>query len=873
MSGVEPTRYNAKTTEAKWQKVWEERETFVVPDEPRPESAGKYYVLEMFPYPSGLLHMGHVRNYAIGDVIARFKKAQGFDVLHPMGWDAFGMPAENAAMENNVHPGDWTYKNIDAMRDQFKALGLSIDWTREFATCDPEYYAQEQALFLDMLNAGLVTRKSAQVNWDPVDMTVLANEQVIDGCGWRSGAPVERRELTQWFLKITDYAEDLLAGLDELEQWPDKVRTMQRNWIGRSEGARVFFPVVGRPDKIEVFTTRPDTLFGASFCALSPGHPLTKELAAENQALADFVKECERLGTSEEAIEKADKQGFDTGLRVSHPFVEDETLPVYVANFVLMEYGTGAIFGCPAHDQRDMDFARKYGLTVTPVVATNDKATDQEREAWIQDLATGNVAFTGDGVAINSEFLDGLAVDAAKSAAVKKLESLGLGEGTVNYRLRDWGISRQRYWGCPIPVIHCDACGTVPVPKEALPVTLPRDVSFDKPGNPLEHHPSWKEAPCPECGKDARRETDTFDTFVDSSWYFARFAAPKATTPTVPELTNKWLPVDQYIGGIEHAVLHLLYSRYFSRAMSATGHLAVKEPFAGLFTQGMVTHETYKSQDGRWVAPSELSWEDGKPYLDDGGNHEPVQVGAIEKMSKSKKNTVDPNAIIDQYGADTARWFVLSDSPPDRDVQWTEDGVEGAWRFTQRFWRLIQTATSDLCDINTDMPTLDEKAEDLRRSVHKTVHAVTADLGQLGFNRAVARIYELTNIVATFKGDEVKAANWVRREALEVLVQLVAPMVPHLAEESWTTLGHKNLVAETPWPVADPALLVEHSVTMAIQVNGKRRDEINVAVDASKESIEEVALAQDKVQKAIADAQIRKVIVVPGKIVNIVVGK
>jgi len=872
MSGAEPIRYNARTTEAKWQKVWEDRNTFVAPEEPRAEGPGKYYVLEMFPYPSGLLHMGHVRNYAIGDVIARFKKAQGFDVLHPMGWDAFGMPAENAAMEHKVHPGDWTYKNIEAMREQFKALGLSIDWTREFATCDPEYYAQEQSLFLDMLEAGLVTRKTAQVNWDPVDMTVLANEQVIDGCGWRSGAQVERRELTQWFFKITDSAEDLLAGLDELDQWPDKVRLMQRNWIGRSEGARVFFPLEEREESIEVFTTRPDTLFGASFCALSPGHPLTRALATNNPALSNFVKECERLGTSEEAIEKADKQGFDTGLRVRHPFIKGATLPLYVANFVLMEYGTGAIFGCPAHDQRDMDFARKYGLTITPVVAPKEGNGDDEQNAWANELTNGDVAFTGDGIAINSDFLNGLAVDAAKSAAIKKLESLELGAGTVNYRLRDWGISRQRYWGCPIPIVHCKACGTVPVPKEALPVTLPRDVTFDKPGNPLEHHPTWKDVPCPSCGKDGRRETDTFDTFVDSSWYFARFAAPKATTPTVPALTNKWLPIDQYIGGIEHAVLHLLYSRYFSRAMKATGHLDVKEPFAGLFTQGMVTHETYKAIDGRWVAPSELSWEDGKPYLEDAGIRAPVQVGAIEKMSKSKKNTVDPNAIIDQYGADTARWFVLSDSPPDRDVQWTEDGVEGAWRFTQRFWRLIQTGKEELCPVETEMPPLDAAAEDLRRSVHKTVSAVTADLGQLGFNRAVARIYELNNIISAFTGQEPAAAEWARREALEVLVQLVAPMVPHLAEECWIALGQQNLVAETPWPVADPALLVEHSVTIAIQVNGKRRDEISVPVDATKQSIEEIALAQDKVQKAIADAQVRKIIVVPGKIVNIVVG-
>ncbi len=864
-------RYNAKTTETKWQKVWEENQTFYAPDQPREGSAGKYYVLEMFPYPSGRIHMGHVRNYTMGDVIARFKKAQGFDVLHPMGWDAFGMPAENAAMENNVHPGDWTYKNIDAMRVQLKQMGLAIDWSREFATCDPSYYAQEQALFLDMLNKDLVTRKTAQVNWDPVDMTVLANEQVIDGRGWRSGALVERRELTQWFFKITDMADDLLAGLDELERWPDKVRVMQRNWIGRSEGAHVQFPIEGRDAPLEVFTTRPDTLFGASFCALSPGHPLTRELADANPELAAFVRECEQLGTSEEAIEKAEKRGFDTGLKARHPFIEGATLPVYVANFVLMDYGTGAIFACPAHDQRDMDFARKYDLPVTTVVAPK-KLEGDALSTFIAEQDASDTAFDGDGIAVNSDFLNGMEVQAAKRAAIEKLEALGLGEGTVNYRLRDWGISRQRYWGCPIPVIHCEACGTVPVPREQLPVVLPQDVTFDKPGNPLEHHATWKHVACPKCNKDALRETDTFDTFVDSSWYFARFTAPGANGPTVPGLANHWLPVDQYIGGVEHAVLHLLYSRFYSRAMKATGHMDIREPFAGLFTQGMVTHETYKATDGRWVAPEELVWDGDTPYLDDAGNRAPITVGAIEKMSKSKRNTVDPSAIIDQYGADTARWFMLSDSPPERDVQWTEEGVEGAWRFTQRLWRLIQTTLNDLAEVGTPMPSLDAPAEELRRTVHKSLEAITADLDQLGFNRAVAKIYELSNALSAFKAGDKSAAQWTRREAVEILTQLVAPMMPHLAEEAWAALGHNDLIADTAWPVADPALLVEHSVTVAVQVNGKRRDEITVAVDADKKTVEETALAQEKIQHAIADATVRKVIVVPGKIVNIVVG-
>ena len=871
MSGSAAPRYNAKTTEAKWQKVWDDEKTFVAPDTPTPGSVGKYYVLEMFPYPSGRIHMGHVRNYTMGDVIARFKKAQGFDVLHPMGWDAFGMPAENAAMANKVHPGDWTYKNIDAMRGQLQAMGLAIDWTREFATCDPEYYAQEQALFLDMLEAGLVTRKTANVNWDPVDMTVLANEQVIDGRGWRSGAPVERRELTQWFFKITEMAEDLLAGLDELDRWPEKVRIMQRNWVGRSEGARVFFDFAGRDGKLEVFTTRPDTLFGASFCALSPGHPLTRELAASNKDLAAFVRECEQLGTSEEAIETAEKKGFDTGLEVNHPFIEGKTLPVYVANFVLMEYGTGAIFGCPAHDQRDLDFARKYGLPVTPVVVPA-KLKGAEREDFLGELSSGGEAFDGDGVAVNSGFLDGLGVEEAKRTAIEKLEELGLGEGTINYRLRDWGISRQRYWGCPIPVIHCEACGTVPVPRDQLPVTLPEDVTFEKPGNPLEHHATWKHVDCPQCGKPARRETDTFDTFVDSSWYFARFTAPRAKTPTVPGQANHWLPVDQYIGGIEHAVLHLLYSRFFARAMKETGHLDLREPFAGLFTQGMVTHETYKAPDGAWVSPDELVWEDGTAFVEQDGTRAPVTVGGIEKMSKSKRNTVDPTAIIDQYGADTARWFMLSDSPPERDVQWTEEGVEGAWRFTQRFWRLVQSELEGLAAPGTETPALDAPAEDLRRTVHKALAAVTADLGQLSFNRAVARIYELSNAVSGFKAGDADAAAWVKREAVETLVQLVAPMMPHLAEECWVALGRDGLVADAPWPVADESLLVEHSLTVAVQVNGKRRDEITVPVDADKQAVEAAALAQEKVQHAIGDKQVRKVIVVPGKIVNIVVG-
>jgi leucyl-tRNA synthetase len=870
------TRYNARTVEPKWQKIWEERGDFLTRDLAGGSGKPKYYVLEMFPYPSGRIHMGHVRNYTIGDAIARFRRARGYNVLHPMGWDAFGMPAENAAMEKNVHPKGWTYSNIAAMRTQLKSIGLAIDWSREFATCDPEYYGQEQALFLDLLEAGIVTRRKSMVNWDPVDNTVLANEQVIDGCGWRSGAPVERRELTQWFLKISDFADDLLDGLETLTRWPEKVRLMQKNWIGRSEGARVFFPIEGMrgeaDNRLEVFTTRPDTLFGASFCAVSPHHPLAQALAKDNPALHDFIRKCDRIGTSEEAIETAEKMGFDTGLTARHPFIEGKTLPVYVANFVLMEYGTGAIFACPAHDQRDFDFAKKYGLPIIPVVTPKDRAEDP---AWGAALIAGTEAFTGDGVAVNSEFLNGLDVTAAKRTAIEKLEALGLGEGTINYRLRDWGISRQRYWGCPIPVIHCEACGTVPVPRAQLPVVLPDDVTFDQPGNPLDRHPTWKNVACPECGSPARRETDTFDTFVDSSWYFARFTAPAATTPTDKEAADRWLPVDQYIGGVEHAILHLLYARFFTRAMHRTGHLSVDEPFAGLFTQGMVNHETYRDEDGRWVPPEEVVIEtvDGKRVAKHAGTGAPIRIGSIEKMSKSKKNTVDPEDIIAKYGADTARWFMLSDSPPDRDVQWSDQGAEGAWRFTQRLWRMVSGARGQLAPGGAAMPAaFGEEAMALRRAAHQALAAAGDDFDNLRFNRAVARVYELANAIAGFapanpEGDDAK---WALREALETIVQIVGPMMPHLAEECWETLGHETPLTATEWPVADKALLVEDSVTIAVQVNGKRRDELTIARDADRETVERAALALDKVEKAIDGKPVRKIIVVPGKIVNIV---
>ena len=873
------TRYNARASEPKWQKIWEDRESFRTRnDDPRP----KYYVLEMFPYPSGRIHIGHGRNYVMGDVVARFKRMKGFNVLHPMGWDAFGLPAENAAMERNTHPKAWTYQNIEAMKAQLKLLGLSLDWSREIATCDPTYYAEQQKIFIEFLNAGLVYRKESEVNWDPVDNTVLANEQVIDGRGWRSGALVERRRLSQWFFRITAFAEELLAALDELPRWPEKVRAMQKNWIGRSEGARIFWPldgVPGEPDyRLEIYTTRPDTLFGASFCALSPDHPLTAKLAGGNEELQAFITDCKRLGTSAEAIETAEKKGYSTGLTARHPFIEGASVPVYVANFVLMDYGAGAIFGCPAHDQRDLDFARKYGLPILPVVAPKDIA---DRDAWMKSLVAGGEAYTDDGVAINSGFLDGLDVTAAKGAAIAKLQLLGAGEGTVNFRLRDWGVSRQRYWGCPIPIVHCDACGPVPVPESELPVELPVDVSFDVPGNPLDRHPTWKNVDCPKCGKPARRETDTMDTFVDSSWYFARFASAPGEAPLTKESADHWLPVDQYIGGIEHAILHLLYSRFFTRGLEKCGRLSVKEPFDGLFTQGMIIHETYKDEQGRWLFPEEVERRsDGAAVKRDDGS--PVSVGAPEKMSKSKKNVVPPEIVADSYGVDCARWFMLSDTPPERDSEWTQGGVEGAWRLVQRIWRLVGEAEDRAPLIpaaGTAIPSdFSAEAKALRQLVHQASAAIEENIEALRFNVAVANVYELVNGLATVVNGQSWAADgfdatlgWAIREALERLVLAIAPMMPHLAEEAWQLLGHEGLVVDAAWPVADPALLVKDSVTIAVQVNGKRRDELTIARDADNTAVERAALALEKVEKAIDGKAVRKVIVVPGKIVNIVV--
>ena len=858
------TRYNVKETEAKWQQIWRERSCFGVAEDPdRP----KYYVLEMFPYPSGRIHMGHVRNYTIGDVIARYKRARGFNVLHPMGWDAFGLPAENAAMERKIHPADWTYSNIATMRGQLQMMGLSLDWDRELATCHEGYYRQQQALFLDFLEADLAYRRESWVNWDPVDHTVLANEQVIEGRGWRSGALIERRKLSQWFLRITAYADDLLDALRGLERWPERVRLMQQNWIGRSQGAQVRFALRGGGldgETLTVFTTRPDTLFGAAFCALSPHHPLTERLAESDPALRDFVAACDRLGTSEEAIEKAEKQGYDTGLKTVHPFDPTWELPLYVANFVLMEYGSGAIFGCPAHDQRDLDFVRKYGLPVTPVVLP------PERQGMADTFAIGDEAYVGDGRMINSRFLDGLTVPEAIEAAIARLEKDAQGRGEVQYRLRDWGISRQRYWGCPIPVIHCDSCGIVPVPKDDLPVRLPEDVNFDTPGNPLDQHPAWKQVPCPRCGQAARRDTDTMDTFVDSSWYFARFCSPRADRPVARDAVDYWLPVDQYIGGIEHAILHLLYSRFFVRAMRQTGHLKLDEPFAGLFTQGMVCHETYKDEAGKWLYPEEVAKQaDGAAVHAESGA--PVIVGRVESMSKSKRNVVDPEQIIATYGADTARWFMLSDSPPDREMEWTDAGVEGAYRFVNRLWRLIDDTLETLPAARTPLPTaFGTAAAELRRASHRAIAAVTEDIEQFRFNRAVARIYELANTISAFDAND-DADRWALREAMELLTRLLTPMMPHLGEELWQRLGGTALLVEQPWPDADAGLLIDDSVTMAVQVNGKLRATIALPRDAEDALARQSALEQPAVQRAMGEKAPRRVIVVRNKIVNVVV--
>src|SRR5215207_9091773 len=871
-----PERYNVREAEPRWQKVWDERRIFATAnDDPRP----KYYVLEMFPYPSGRIHIGHVRNYTLGDVLARFMRAKGHNVLHPMGWDAFGLPAENAAIERKVAPKAWTYENIATMKKQLQTMGLSLDWSREFATCDPAYYKHQQKMFLDFLRAGLAEREKRKLNWDPVDMTVLANEQVIDGRGWRSGAVVEQREMSQWVFKITKYAQELLDALDSLDRWPDKVRLMQRNWIGRSEGLLIRFALDAATTpagetELKIFTTRPDTLFGAKFMAIAADHPLAVAAAAKNPKLAEFIAEVKRIGTAQEIIDTAEKQGFDTGIKAVHPFDPSWKLPVYVANFVLMEYGTGAIFGCPAHDQRDLDFVNKYALGNIPVVCPEG----QDPKTFV----ITDTAYDGEGRMINSRFLDGMTIEEAKEEVAKRLESelrgnVPVGKRQVNFRLRDWGISRQRYWGCPIPVIHCPKCDVVPVPDKDLPVTLPEDATFDKPGNALDHHPTWKHVACPKCGAKALRETDTMDTFVDSSWYFARFTDPwNENAPTTRSVVARMMTVDQYIGGVEHAILHLLYSRFFTRAMKATGHIGMDEPFAGMFTQGMVIHETYQAANGEWVTPAEVR-------IEAGGNGkraillatgEDISIGAIEKMSKSKRNTVDPDDIIASYGADVARWFMLSDSPPDRDVIWSDERVQGASRFMQRLWRLVNESAEIAKAAPADRPAaFGQDALALRKAAHGALDKVSSGIERLHFNVCLAHIREFANALAEVLGKDGKPAAdtaWSVREAAVILVQLFAPMMPHLAEECWQVLGQSGLISEANWPQIERDLLVEDTVTLVVQVNGKKRGDVTVPRVAENREIEAAVLALDAVKLALGGKAVRKVIVVPMRIVNVV---
>jgi leucyl-tRNA synthetase len=836
------SRFDAAEADRRWQQRWAEQQSFAADSN---SSKPKTYVLEMFPYPSGRIHMGHVRNYTMGDVIARYRRMQGHEVLHPMGWDAFGMPAENAAMERGVHPGEWTWANIAAMREQLKRIGFALDWSRELATCDPAYYGHEQALFLDLFDAGLVYRKESEVNWDPVDMTVLANEQVIDGKGWRSGATVERRKLNQWFLKITQFANELLEGLGTLDQWPDKVRLMQENWIGKSRGLQFRFRLAepaNSIDEVEVFTTRPDTIFGASFVAIAAGHPIAQAIAKTDPGAAEFIAECQRGGTSVAEIEAAEKKGYATGVEAVHPLDPEWRVPVYIANFVLMDYGTGALFGSPGHDQRDFEFATKYGLPIRRVVAASvDQAS----------LPVVGEADTITGVTVNSRFLDGLTTEQAIAEVIRRAEAAGWGRGTVQYRLRDWGVSRQRYWGTPIPIIHCATCGAVPVPRDQLPVVLPEDIEFDKPGNPLERHPTWRHVDCPSCGASATRETDTLDTFVDSSWYFIRFASQPADRPFDRSEAEKWLPVAQYIGGVEHAILHLLYARFWTRALEHLGELGLSEPFKGLFTQGMVTHETYRAGDGSWLSPDEVRKDgDDWVHIESG---EPVTTGRVEKMSKSKRNTVDPEPILAKYGADAVRWFMLSDSPPERDLEWSEAGIEGAARFVQRVWRLAS---------DTAAATGDDEA--LRRKLHRTIAAVGEVIDALQFNKAVAQLYELVTTI------EKARPSATRTDAVRTLILLVAPMAPHLAEEAWALLGEQGMIANAAWPMFDPALLVDEQVTLAVQVNGKLRDTLHAPRGLDRAAAEALALASDKVQRQLGGAAPRKVIVVPDRLVNIV---
>ena len=849
-------KYNPKVIEKKWQRFWDKNKIF---ESQIKKDKEKYYILEMFPYPSGKIHMGHVRNYTLGDVIARYKRAKGYNVLHPMGWDAFGLPAENAAIENKTSPKKWTYENIETMKSQLKKMGLSIDWSRELATCDKEYYHQQQKIFSEFYKNGLIYKKESLVNWDPIENTVLANEQVIDGKGWRSGAEIEQKKLSQWFFKITDFAEGLLSNLDNMKGWPEKVKVMQRNWIGKSQGCEIKFKIVNKGKKIseeylEIFTTRPDTIFGATFCALSPFHPLVDEILSHKDEKSKYIEVMRAQKVSEETLSKTDKEGILTDLFIQHPFIKNKKLPVYIANFILMDYGSGAIYGCPAHDQRDLDFAIKYGIEIIQVIKPDTDETF--------DFKT---AFTGNGNLINSDFLNKLSIDDAKSSIIKKLEELKIGKGTINYRLRDWGISRQRFWGCPIPIIYREDGKVLTVPDNQLPIELPDDIDLNSPGNPLDNHPTWKFTKCPETGMKAIRETDTLDTFVDSAWYFLRFCSPKYFKgPFKKSEIDYWMPVDQYVGGIEHAILHLLYSRFFTKALDIE---ELNEPFQSLFTQGMVCHHTFQTTNGQWVYPNDITEnEEGLTQTSTGKN---VNQGPIESMSKSKKNVIDPESIIQNYGADSARWFMLSDSPPERDINWSISGIQGSWRFCQKVYALVYNNKS-LFDLNFDDEGSSIEASNLLKSVHQNLDEVTNSIEKFQMNVGVAKIYEIVNLISKFKLKD-ESCKKAMVESLNILIRIIEPMMPHLAEECWLLVNNKTKLHNEPWPEINKNYLVKSIATIVIQINGKRRGELQVATNTKEEDVMSKVYEIKNVSELILNKKIRKVIFVPNKIVNLVV--
>ena len=860
-------RFNPKEVDAKWQKIWDEKEYFLSKvDKTKP----KYYILEMFPYPSGKIHMGHVRNYTLGDVVARFKRAQNFNVLHPMGWDAFGLPAENAAIENNISPEKWTYENIEEMKRQLKLMGLSIDWSREIATCNEAYYKHQQGLFKSLYENKLVYKKESLVNWDPSEQTVLANEQVIDGKGWRSGAEVERKTLSQWFFKITDFADELLNGLSKLPKWPEKVKSMQENWIGKSIGCEMNLEIYDQDlnntnQKLNIFTTRPDTVFGATFCAISPGHPLAKELANSNDKVAQFIKKHQSQNFTEETLAKADKEGIKIKYLIKHPLIDDKFLPLFIANFVLMDYGSGAIYGCPAHDQRDLDFAIKYGIEVIPVICP--KGLNKE------NLIINNEAYLGEGKICNSDYLDDLSIKEAQKKVIEILEDKKIGFSKTNYRLRDWGISRQRYWGCPIPIIYREDGAVVCLPENCLPVKLPEDINLSESGNPLENHPTWKYTTCPFTGMKAVRETDTLDTFVDSAWYFLRFCSAKSDDlPFTKEDIDYWMPVDQYVGGVEHAILHLLYSRFFTKALKKSEKINFDEPFDGLFTQGMVCHETYKSKSGDWVFPLDVRENDGNLFHID--TNEEIIKGPVESMSKSKKNVVDPENIIKEYGADTARWFMLSDSPPERDINWSLSGINGAWKFTQKFWRVVYDCQGVFnIDLTNRPPKFNPRSNQLRKNVHKYLKTITNSIEAFQMNVAVANIHQLTSEINNFKPSS-EQEKWVLKEALVILLRVTEPMMPHLVEECWTLLGNPKSIIEKDWPTYEESLLIDNEAKIIVQVNGKKRGELNLPINTSELDVLNEAMKLDNIKKIIiSNDKIQKKIYIPNKIINIVVQK